>query len=65
MDSDETIDGHTGGFRGVRHPMLSLPLVNPERFSYHLVKYTMFSYHSVNSAIFLYDSTNSAIFSTQ
>ena len=64
MDSEETIDGHTGGFRATS-PMLSLPLVNPAIFSYHLIELTMISYHSVNSPIFLYDSTNSAIVCNQ
>ena len=52
IDSHETIDSHTGGFRGCNTPNTSLPSVNPAIFSYYVVESAMFSYHSVNSAIF-------------
>ena len=63
MDSEETIDGHTGGCRGCDTPLLSLLLVNPATISYHLVESAI--YHLVDSPIFVHDSMNSAIVCTQ
>jgi len=56
MDSDETVDGNTGGFRECDTPNAFPPLVHPAIFLYHLVEYVMFSYHSVTFEIVLCNS---------
>ena len=65
MVSDETIDGHTGGFMGCDTLNTFPPFSNPAMFSYNLVESVIYSCHSVNSAIFLYDSIYSTIVSAQ